>query len=54
MAGTDGPLATIMQNMLEQLGEVERRRTQVKKTLRQLARWGGLRILLGVDTDGVK
>lgn len=38
MVGADGPLATILRDMLDQLGEVERRRTQMKKALRQLAR----------------
>jgi transposase len=38
MAGGDGPLATILRNMLERLGDVERHRTQAKRTLRQLAK----------------
>jgi transposase len=38
MAGADGPLAAILRDMLEQLGEVERRRTEVKRALRQLAK----------------
>lgn len=38
MVGTGGPLAAILQDMLERLAEVERRRTQIKQTLRQLAR----------------
>lgn len=38
MVGTDGPLAAIVRDMVERLGEVERRRTQIKRALRQLAR----------------
>ena len=38
MAGADGPLATILRDMLERLGEVERRQTEVKRALRQLAK----------------
>jgi len=38
MVGMDGPVAAILRDMLEQLAEVERRRTQVKQALRQLAR----------------
>jgi transposase len=38
LAGTDGPLASILRDMLEHLGDLERRRTQVKRALRHLAR----------------
>lgn len=38
VAGTDGPLGMILSGMLGRLGEVERHRTHIKRTLRQLAR----------------
>jgi transposase len=38
MAGEDGPLATILRDMLERLEDIERRGTQVKQALRHLAR----------------
>jgi transposase len=38
MVGSDGPLAAILRDMLERLGDIERRRTQARQALRQLAR----------------